>query len=156
MIAPLLRTPLSLIALAACVTAAWQVRASGDLVAFPETYAQGVRYATVHRGDIREDLYASRDAIEAAKAGRPFPSGTVLTLVDTRDGQLFRYVVMEKRTGWGSSYPPGQRTGEWEFQWFNPDRTVRAGEDLARCRSCHQSRAAQDFVWSVEQMRAVP
>ena len=35
--------------------------ASGDLMAFPEKYAQGVHYATVKRGNITEELYTSRE-----------------------------------------------------------------------------------------------
>ncbi|WP_321389674.1 hypothetical protein [uncultured Desulfuromusa sp.] len=31
---------------------------SGDLVKFPENYAEGVLYTTVYRGNIREDIYA--------------------------------------------------------------------------------------------------
>jgi hypothetical protein len=126
-----------------------------ELVVFPEQFAAGVHYATVKRGNITEELYTSREAIDAAKSGKPFPSGTVITLVDSRDGKLFRYVVMEKRTGWGAEFPPAQRTGDWKFQSFNPDRTVKADEDLGRCMSCHQSRAGDDFVWSADQMKKV-
>jgi hypothetical protein len=28
-------------------------------------------------------------------------------------GEISRYVVMEKRTGWGAEYPPEKRNGEW-------------------------------------------
>jgi hypothetical protein len=86
-----------------------QAKAGGELVTFPERFADGVKYATVERGDIKEDIFTSPDAIAAVKAGRPIPSGTVITLVDYRDGKLFRYVVMEKRMGWGAEYPPEKR-----------------------------------------------
>jgi hypothetical protein len=133
---------------------AWHVSAAaGAPLLFPENFAAGVHYATVKRGNITEELYASREAIEAAKSGQPFPSGTVITLVDSRDGKLFRYVVMEKRTGWGAEFPASQRTGDWKFQWFNPDKTVKADEDTGLCMSCHQSRASDDFVWSADQMK---
>jgi hypothetical protein len=147
--------PAALVACAA-VAAAWQAWAGGELVKFPEDYALGVHYATVNRGNIREELFTSREAIEAAKKGEPFPSGAVITMEDYRDGRLYRYVVMEKRTGWGSEYPPDQRNGEWEFQSFAADRTVNGSENLARCFSCHTSRARQDFVWTTEQMRSAP
>ena len=91
---------------AACCFAATVLSANalagGELVGFPDEYANGVHYATVNRGEIREELFASPVAIQAVKSGKPIPSGTVITLVDYRDGRLFRYVVMEKRTGWGS------------------------------------------------------
>jgi len=75
--------------------------AADDLVRFPETYRDGVHYATVTRGNIREELFVSREAIDAVKRGQPIPSGTIITMEDHRDGALFRYVVMEKRAGWG-------------------------------------------------------
>lgn len=122
-------------------------------VRFPEGFERGVHYGTVTRGNIVEELYANRETVEAVKAGRPIPSGAVLTLVDLRDGQLFRYVVMEKRTGWGSGRLDANRTGEWEFQWFTPQRTVKTGEDLARCQSCHNSQAKNDFIWSFDRLK---
>lgn len=130
-----------------------QVRADGDLVKFPEHFAEGVRYATVERGNIKEELFTSRAAIEAVKSGQPLPSGTVVTLVDYRDGKLFRYVVMEKRRGWGADYPPDKRNGEWEFQAFNADRSVNHKENLDRCFSCHKGQAQQDFVFTRDRMK---
>src|SRR5919206_170990 len=83
---------------AVAATLAWQARAGRELVEFPENYAGSVHYATVKRGNIREELFTSLDAIAAVKNGQPIPSGTVVTMEDYRDGKLFRYVVMEKRT----------------------------------------------------------
>lgn len=81
-------------------------RAGGELVVFPNDYAKGIHYATVNRGNIREELFASQAAIEAVKKGKPIPNGTVVTLVDYRDGKLFRYVVMEKKPDEGATSPP--------------------------------------------------
>jgi hypothetical protein len=128
-------------------------RAGGELVQFPANFADGTHYATVNRGNIKQDLFASRAAIDAAKAGQPFPSGTVITLVDSRDGKLFRYVVMEKRTGWGASYPPEKRNGEWEFQAFNADGSVNRSENLDRCFGCHKGQAQADFVFTRDRMK---
>ena len=112
-----------------------------------------MHYTTVHRGNIREEIFASREAIEAVKQGRPIPSGTVVTLVDYRDGTLHRYVVMEKRTGWGTEYPSDLRNGEWEYQAFNADKTVNRNENLERCFSCHKGQAANDFVFTLNDMK---
>jgi hypothetical protein len=76
----------------------------------------------------------------------------VITLVDYRDEELFRYVVMEKRTGWGAEYPSEKRNGEWEVQAFKCP--VNHNENLDRCFSCHQSRERQDFVFTFDQMRS--
>src|SRR3954452_23116936 len=97
--------PAVLLALGAIATVAWQARAGSDLVKFPENYATGVHYTTVNRGNIREEIFANRETIGAVKKGQPILSGTVITLVDYRSGDLYRYVVMEKRTGWGAGYP---------------------------------------------------
>jgi hypothetical protein len=130
-----------------------QAYAGGDKVKFPENHADGVHYATVNRGNIREELFTSREAINAVKNGKAIPGGTVITLVDYRDGKLFRYVVMEKRTGWGTDYPPEKRNGEWEYQAFNADKSVNANETLDRCFSCHMSQAANDFVFTLDRMK---
>jgi hypothetical protein len=135
----------------AAATIAW---AAADRVLFPENYAKGVHYATVERGNIREELFTSQEAIDAARNGQPLPSGTVITMEDYRSGKLFRYVVMEKRTGWGSQYPSEVRNGEWEFQAFNADRTVNRNENVTRCMGCHKSRENQDFVFTLDRVKA--
>ena len=67
---------------AALALAAATAHAGGDKVAFPANYDKGVLYATVDRHDIKQfrELWSTPAAVEAAKAGRPAPSGTVLTL----------------------------------------------------------------------------
>ena len=132
---------------------AWgMVAADEGAVSFPANHEQGVHYATVPRGDIRQELFTSREAIAAAKENRPFPDGTVITLVDYREGTVHRYVVMEKREGWGQEFPADIRNGDWKYQVFNPDGSVKA-DDPERCMSCHKSRASSDYVFTVEQMR---
>lgn len=122
-------------------------------VDFPAGYAQGKHYASIVRGDTREELYTTPEAIAAASRGEPLPEGTVITMEDYRNNQLYRYVVMEKRKGWGLAHPAELRTGDWEFQWFNPDRTVRPGENLDRCRACHTSQSGNDYVFSFDRMK---
>ena len=51
----------------------WQAWAANDRVQFPENYKDGVHYATVNRGGIREEIFANLEAITAAKAGQPTP-----------------------------------------------------------------------------------
>jgi len=150
------RTSVLFIAVSAVSVIAMRAFASGDLVKFPDNFGSGVRYAVVERGNIKEDIFTNRDAIEAARGGHPLPSGTVITLVDYRDGKLFRYVVMEKRSGWGAQYPESQRNGEWEYQAFNADKSVNRNENLDRCFSCHKSQASNDFVWTLDRMKTAP
>ena len=127
--------------------------AERGLVKFPETYAEGVRYAVVDRGNIHEEIFTSRVAIDAVRNGQPIPSGTVITLVDYREGKLYRYVVMEKRSGWGIKYPPELRNGEWEYEAFNADRTVNTSDDVSRCFACHKAQAKSDYVFTFQHMK---
>ena len=74
---------MSFTALLAAAVLAVGARAGGDNVKFPENYAKGVLYTTVDRADNKQyrELYSTPEAIAAVKAGKPIPSGTVLTLV---------------------------------------------------------------------------
>jgi len=123
-------------------------------VAFPEAYEQGVHYATVNRGGIREELFVGREAVEAAKRGQPLPEGTVIMLEDYREGRLYRYVVMEKRAGWGDAYPADLRNGDWDYREFRADKTPNPAEDGTRCLACHKSQAGNDFVFTYDRLRA--
>jgi hypothetical protein len=132
----------------------WQAMADNGLVKFPENYADGVHYVTVQRRNITEELFTSRTAIEAAKRGEPLPSGTVVTLVDYRGGAIHRYVVMEKRDGWGELSPPDIRNGDWLYREFAPDGSPNLAEGGSRCMACHRSQAEHDFVFTLDRMRA--
>jgi hypothetical protein len=150
------------------------VRAGGDKVAFPETYAKGVLYTTVDRADNKQyrELYANKEAIDAVKAGQPIPSGTVLTMVNYKaklnaagepekdaNGRFIKtdeiagIAVMEKRTGWGTEYGDDIRNGEWEYQAFKADKTVNDQANLKNCFTCHKPHDKQDFVFSFDKMK---
>lgn len=148
-----MRTAAIGVALLVMLSIAWRAVAGGERVKFPENYAEGVHYATVKRGNITEELFTSRTAIDAAKRGQLLPSGTVITMEDFRDGKLFRYIVMEKRTDWGAEYPSEKRNGEWEFQAFNADKAVNNSENLDRCFACHKGQAQMDFVFTLDRMK---
>jgi Cytochrome P460 len=130
-----------------------EIGSGANLVKFPEDLEEGIVFATYDRGDIHEDIYVnSREAIEAAQNGEELPSGTVITLVGYKDGELDQYLVMEKRTGWGSQYSPEERNGEWEYQAFTPDKEVRP-DDIGRCFSCHANQERDDYMNSMDQMK---
>lgn len=133
----------------------WRAQAGNEVVQLPKDYKAGIHYATVQRGGIREEIFTSRDAIEAAKSGKPFPDGAVIVMEDHRGGQLYRYIVMEKRAGWGSGYPENIRNGDWQYREFRPDGSPNPSEDGTRCMSCHKSQASQDFVFTLDQMKSV-
>ena len=107
--------------IALTVFASLPALAGGDKIAFPENDDKGVLYGIVDRFDVKQyrERYSTKEAVDAAKAGKPIPSGTVLTLVQYKakvddkgspikgaDGRfqkddLIAYTVMEKRAGLG-------------------------------------------------------
>jgi nitrate reductase cytochrome c-type subunit len=121
-------------------------------VEFPENYEDGVLYTTVTRGSTFEELYTSREAIEAVQNGQPIPSGTVITLLIYRDNVLSQYFVMEKRNDGGTHYPPELRNGEWEYQAFTANGTVDYEENINNCLSCHGNRERNDYVNTLDEM----
>jgi len=152
-----------------------QVRAANDKFTFPENYAQGVEYLTVDKPSKQIHVfYAPRAAIEAAKAGKPMPEGTVFTGVHYNakldaqgnpekdaNGRFIRadlrqYAVMRKEKGWGGEYPAEKRNGEWEYRIFTADRQWNDKVQAGVCLDCHLPKASNDFVWSHDQLRAAP
>lgn len=157
-------TLLKLLPLAALVL----VTSGPERVAFPASFKEGVLYTVADRHDIKQyrELYTSRAAVEAAKAGQPLPPGTVITLVQYRAqvdsqgtplrdargrflrGDLVAYAVMEKRAGWGDAYPDSLRNGDWEFAAFTADGKLNERANYAACFMCHKPHAGQDYVIS--------
>ena len=142
--------PLVFAALAAGIVVAvgWQVHAETNRVKFPENLDRLVHYTTVRRGNVTEHIMTTPEAMEAVKSGRPIPSGTHFVLVDHRDGELYRYFVMEKGEGFGADYDEGRRTADWQFQWFWPDKSVNMNENTARCQSCHRGQEGSDYLYT--------
>ena len=114
-------------------------RAETNAVTFPPL-EQLEHYTTVRRGVTREHMLTSRAALDAIKAGKPVPTGTHVVLVDYQSDVLHRYLVAQK-TGGGID--------EWQYQWFWPDRSVKADENTAQCYACHQrSRRDRQFMFT--------
>jgi hypothetical protein len=152
------------------------VQAGPDNVKFPVNYAKGVLYTSVDRPDVKQyrELFITQFAFDQVKAGKPLPSGTVLTMVNykaklgadgnpEKDGngrfikteEIAGIVVMEKRAGWGAEYPPDMRNGEWEYRVFKADGTVNDKAELKPCFTCHLQKVPnQDFVFSLDKLKA--
>lgn len=125
----------------------WQAHAEPNRVEFPDLAAL-VHYTTVRRGNVIEHIMTTPAAMESVKNGQSIPAGTHFVLVDHRDGELYRYFVMQKGEGFGTEYDEGQRTGEWQFQWFWPDKSINRDENTARCRSCHSGQQESDYLYT--------
>ncbi|MBS7537064.1 cytochrome P460 family protein [Ancylobacter sonchi] len=132
--------------------AGWQVHAETTRVTFPEDLDRLVHYTTVRRGNVTEHIMTTPAALDAVKNGKPVPEGTHFVLVDYRDGQLYRYFVMQKGSGWGTDYDERRRTGDWQFQWFWADRGVNMNENTARCQSCHRSQSGSEYLFTASRI----
>jgi plastocyanin len=154
---------------------AGRTAAGPEKIAFPAGWKEHVLYTTVDRYDSKQyrELYASTPAaVEAMKAGKPLPDGTVLTLVQYKaqvdaagnpikdakgrfvKGDLIAYTVMEKRAGWGAEYPAEGRNGEWEYAAFNAAGVLNDKANYKACFECHKPHEKQDFVISLAALRA--
>lgn len=149
--------------------------AGPEKIGFPAGYRSHVLYTTVDRPDVKQyrELYATPAAVEAARAGKPLPSGTVLTLLQYKarvdaqgnpvkdangrfiKGDLVAFAVMEKRTGWGAEYPVDVRNGEWEYAVFAPDQKLNEKANYKACFACHKPLESQDFVFSASKLKGM-
>jgi len=143
--------------------------AGPEKIQFPAKWQSFVLYTTVDRADNKQyrELYASSQAaVDAMKAGRPLPQGTVLVLIPYKaqvDAQgnpvkdaKGRYVkgeqvgvnVMEKRAGFGTEYPADLRNGDWEYAAFSVDGKLNEKANYKGCFQCHKPHEAMDYVIS--------
>ena len=174
-----MRRPLRLLTVAPVVAATVAALAAPGVagpekVAFPADWKSHVLYSVVDRHDTKQyrELYASTQAaVDAMKAGKPLPPGTVLTLaqykaqvdgagVPVKDargrfvkGDLIALTVMEKRAGWGAEYPAEWRNGEWEYAAFNPAGVLNAKANYQACFQCHKPHEKMDYVISLAALR---
>ncbi len=113
--------------------------AEANQVTFPPL-DQLSHYTTVRRGVTREHMLTSETALGAIKAGKDVPTGTHVVLVDYQSDVLTRYLVAQKM---------GEGVDDWQYQWFWPDQTIKADENIAQCYSCHQrSRGDRQFMFT--------
>jgi plastocyanin len=148
--------------------------AGPDKVQFPAKWKEHVLYSVVDRHDTKQyrELYASSQAaVDAMKAGKALPDGTVLTLVQYKaqvdatgapvkdakgrfvKGDLIAFTVMEKRAGWGGEYPADLRNGEWEYAAFNPAGVLNEKANYKACFQCHKPHEKMDYVISLAALR---
>jgi plastocyanin len=146
--------------------------AGPEKIVFPAKFKEGVLYTIADRYDVKQyrELYTSAAAVQAAKEGKPLPSGTVLTLIQYKaqvdaqgnpvkdakgrfmKGDLIAYAVMEKRTGWGTEYGDDIRNGEWEYAVFGADGKFNDKANYKACFQCHKPHDQMDFVISYPAM----
>ncbi|MGE6743987.1 cytochrome P460 family protein [Allorhizobium pseudoryzae] len=121
---------------------------------FPSDFDRYVRYGIYDRGSSKEEAFALPDTIAIAKSGKALPVGTRLVLGIWTNSELTGYFVMEKGVDWGLEVADDKKTGDWHFQQFDINGQVSRGAIAERCESCHQGQASNDFMFTLDQMRA--
>ncbi len=141
---------------------------------FPADFPQGfVLYQTLDNTEAARVVkrYANRVALNAAREGKPLPSGAVIMVAShaaRRDAaqktvrgahgqlvaaELLSYSGMEQRAGWGAALPPLLRNGDWDYAVFGADRVRRVELNQAECLACHKPVAANSHVFTMKPLR---
>ena len=141
-------------------------------VTFPEGYKDSfVKYHTVNIPATKQVryYYANKAAVEAAKAGKPLPDGSVLFVevnaaklegdkpVTGADGffvpdkPLF-YTAMARDAGWGKDIPEMLRNENWNYAVFTADKQPRPGVNQAECLACHKPLNNVSYTFTLKQL----
>jgi cytochrome c553 len=144
-------------------------------VAFPEGYRERfVKYHVIDFPATRQVryYYANRAAVDAAKAGKPLPDGSVLFAevyaaqldagknpMKGADGhfvaeKLLFYTAMASGAGWGAAIPDMLRNGNWHYAVFTLDKKPRPGVHQAECLACHKPLDAASYVFTLKELAA--
>lgn len=142
-------------------------------VTFPENYKDTfVRYHTVNNAEARRVtvFYANKTALDAARAGRSLPNGSVLfgeiysakldadkkPVVGAGSSliadQLVAYTAMARDAGWGKDIPDMLRNDDWNYSVFTPAKQPRPGINQAECLACHKPQDKTSFIFTLEQL----
>jgi len=144
-------------------------------VPFPEGYTTGfAKYHTINfpaTNQVRY-YYANKPALQAAKAGKDLPDGSVLFAevysaklgadgnpIAGGDGffvadKLLFYTAMEREAGWGKEIPEILRNSDWNYAVFTLDKKQRAGVNQAECLACHKPLDKESYTFTLKQLAA--
>jgi len=142
-------------------------------VTFPEGYKDTfVKYHAINfpaTGQVRY-YFANKVAVQAAKAGKPLPDGSVLFAevyaakldadkkpVTGSDGlfvpdKLILYTAMARDAGWGKDFPEMLRNEDWNYAVFTTDKQQRAGVNQAECLACHKPLDKVSYTFTLKQL----
>ena len=117
--------------------------------------------------------YANDAALQAAKAGKPLPDGSVLFAevysakldADKKptmgsDGffvadQLLFYTAMARDAGWGKEIPDMLRNEDWNYAVFTTAKQHRPGVNQAECLACHKPLDKTSYTFTLNQLADV-
>jgi cytochrome c553 len=144
-------------------------------VSFPENFkVTFVKYHTINFPATRQvrHYFANDAVLQAAKAGRSLPDGSVLLAevysakldadrkpIMGADGffvpdQLVAYSVMARDAGWGKDIPDLLRNEDWNYAVFTAAKQPRPGVNQAECLACHRPLDKTSFTFTLDQITA--
>ena len=139
-------------------------------VAFPENYKSSfTKYHTINFPATKQVryYYANPTALQAAKANRSLPNGSVLFAevysakldadkkpVTGTDGffepdQLLFYTAMAREAGWGKEIPDMLRNEDWNYAAFTTAKQPRP-VNQAECLACHKPLDQTSFTFTLK------
>ncbi len=142
-------------------------------VSFPEGYKDTfTMYYTLNFPATKQVryYYANRIAVQAAKAGKALPEGSVLfadvyaAKLDANmkpltgsDGffvadKLLFHTAMASGAGWGKDIPEMLRNGDWNYAIFTTDKKYRPGANQAECLACHKPLENTSYTFTLKQL----
>lgn len=142
-------------------------------VTFPASHKDTfVRYHTIDFPATRQvqNFFANDVAVQAARAGKPLPDGSVLLVevhsarldsdqspVTGVDGhfvpdKLLYYTASARGASWGDQIPEMLRNGDWNYAVFTEDKQLRPGINQAECLACHKPLDASSYIFTLKQL----
>ena len=144
-------------------------------VAFPEGYRDTYsKYHAINFPATKQVryYYANKAAVQAAKAGKTLPDGSVLFAevysakldadkkpISGADGlyvpdQLIFYTAMARDAGWGKDIPDMLRNEDWNYAVFTTAKQHRPGVNQAECLACHKPLDKVSYTFTLKELAA--
>ena len=145
-------------------------------VTFPENYKSTyTKYHTINFPPSKQVryYYANPAALQAARAGKDLPNGSVLFAevysakldadkkpITGADGffepdQLLFYTAMAREAGWGKEIPDMLRNEDWNYAVFTLAKQQRPGINQAECLACHKPLDKASFTFTLKELTEV-
>ena len=142
-------------------------------VMFPDDYKRTfTKYHTINFPATKQVRYyfANKTAVQAARAGKPLPDGSVLfaevyaAKLDAEQhpvtgadgffvaGKLVAYTAMAREAGWGKDIPEMLRNGDWNYAVFTTDKKHRPGVNQAECFACHKPLDNVSYTFTLKEL----
>ena len=142
-------------------------------VTIPANFPTGfTRYKTESSAEEKSMTftYANEDAIQAARAGKPLPDGSLIVVenhavkldadkkpIIGSDGafvsdKVVSYAAMARNANWGDDIPELLRNENWNYGLFNAAKKIRADVSYAECFACHKPIAKSSYVFTLSNM----